>query len=81
VTESWRNGPFTPLGLEVPAKVPGVRLTCPISDIEVAWAAKDAFNPGTVLHEGRVHILLRGEDRVARFGGRWGEMTAAQETT
>ena len=35
----------------------------------MAWAAKDAFNPGAVVHEGRVHMLFRGKTRVGRFAG------------
>ena len=51
------------------ADLPDVRFTCPVSGIDVAWAAKDAFNPGAVVHEGRVHMLFRGEDTVGRFAG------------
>ena len=52
-----------------PGQPPDVRFTCPVAGVDVAWAAKDAFNPGAVVHDGRVHMLFRGEDTVGRFGG------------
>ena len=67
--ESWRMGPFIPVEREILADLPNVHFTCPVSGIDVAWAAKDAFNPGAVVHEGRVHMLFRGEDTVGRFAG------------
>ena len=33
------------------------------------WAAKDVFNPGAVVHDGNVHLLVHAEDRVGPFGG------------
>ena len=33
------------------------------------WAAKDVFNPGAVVHDGRVHLLVRGEDGEGRYAG------------
>ena len=35
----------------------------------VRWAAKDVFNPGAVVRDGRVHLLIRGEDTVGRYAG------------
>ncbi|WP_304177673.1 glycoside hydrolase family 130 protein [Phenylobacterium aquaticum] len=64
----WRLGPFTR-----PERVledrGEVRFTCPVSKAEVAWAAKDVFNPGAVVHEGRVCLLVRAEDDVGRYAG------------
>lgn len=64
MSESWRIGPFIPVEREVLADLPDVRFSCPVSGIDVAWAAKDAFNPGAAVHERRVHMLFRGEDTV-----------------
>ncbi len=30
---------------------------------------KTSFNPGAVVRDGRVHLLVRGEDNVGRFAG------------
>jgi predicted GH43/DUF377 family glycosyl hydrolase len=54
----WQLGPFTrhpePVIRELPA---------------LAWASKDVFNPGAVVHDGKVHLLVRGEDTVGRYAG------------
>ena len=64
----WALGPFSP-----PVRVLGdrgeVSFHCPIADKTVAWAAKDAFNPGAVVHEGEVCLLVRAEDHAARYAG------------
>ena len=54
----WRLGPFTRDG--------NVKLA---ADAALAWAAKDLFNPGAVVRDGRVHLLVRGEDTIGRFAG------------
>src|SRR5204863_5059756 len=36
---------------------------------ELPWAAKDLFNPGAVVFDGKVHLLVRGEDTVGRYAG------------
>ena len=69
MTDSWHLGPFTPVAQEVLANLPDARFTCPVTGIDVAWAAKDAFNPGAVVHEGRIYMLFRGEDTVGRCAG------------
>ena len=65
---AWALGPFSR-----PARVledrPEVTFTCPVSKAEVAWAAKDAFNPGAVVRDGRVCLLVRAEDGVGRYAG------------
>lgn len=65
---SWALGPFSR-----PQRVledrPDVRFTCPVSGQDVYWAAKDAFNPGAVVHDGRVCLLVRAEDAVGRYAG------------
>ena len=63
----WTIGPFSP-----PRRVledrPTVRFECPLAG-SIEWAAKDAFNPGAVVHDGKVCLLVRGEDRVGRYAG------------
>lgn len=64
----WALGPFSP-----PRRIldqrPNVMFDCPVSREQVAWAAKDLFNPGAVVHEGRVCLLLRAEDHEGRYAG------------
>ena len=66
---AWELGPFE----REPAM--GIRpssdlaFDCPVSGQRTAWAAKDVFNPGAVVHDGRVHLLVRAEDREGRYAG------------
>ena len=64
----WAFGPFSP-----PERIledrPAVSFLCPVSGERVAWAAKDLFNPGAVVHDGRLCLLVRGEDTVGRYAG------------
>ncbi len=46
-----------------------VTFDCPVAGRNIAWAAKDAFNPGAVVHDGRVCLLVRAEDKVGRYAG------------
>jgi predicted GH43/DUF377 family glycosyl hydrolase len=64
----WELGPFSRPRrvLEVRAEV---TFACPVAGTQIAWAAKDAFNPGAVAHDGRVCLLVRGEDEVGRYAG------------
>lgn len=64
----WALGPFSPPQrvLETP---PAVTFDCPVLRRPVAWASKDVFNPGAVVHDGRVCLLVRAEDDVGRYAG------------
>uniref|UniRef100_B0T907 Glycosidase PH1107-related n=1 Tax=Caulobacter sp. (strain K31) TaxID=366602 RepID=B0T907_CAUSK len=78
----WAIGPFSP-----PQRIlgprPDLRFDCPVSGDAVAWAAKDVFNAGAVVHEGRVCLLVRAEDTVGRYAGvsRIGLATSADGVT
>lgn len=67
-TPDWALGPFS-----APQRIledrAMVNFTCPLSFEPVAWAAKDAFNPGAVVHHGKICLLVRGEDHVGRYAG------------
>jgi predicted GH43/DUF377 family glycosyl hydrolase len=65
----WRLGPVTAHGRAVIATRPSARFTCAVSKQAVRWAAKDVFNPGGVVRDGKIHLLLRAEDSEGRFGG------------
>ncbi|CAN5661794.1 glycoside hydrolase family 130 protein [soil metagenome] len=82
-TAPWALGPFTRHPGVVVAPAPELTFHCPVTDQSVAWVAKDAFNPGAVVHEGRVHLLVRGEDREGRYAGvsRIGLATSADGLT
>jgi beta-1,2-mannosidase len=69
MSDGWRLGPFTPNPGAVVAPRPEARFSCPVSGEEVAWAAKHVFNPGGVVHDGKIHLLIRAEDSVGRYGG------------
>jgi len=64
----WAIGPFSP-----PRRVLEDRalleFACPLAGRPVEWAAKDAFNPGAVVHDGRICLLVRAEDHVGRYAG------------
>ena len=64
----WQIGPFSRRG-EVLRQLRDARFTCPLLGTSVAWAAKDVFNPAAVVHDGRVHLLFRGEDAVGLYNG------------
>lgn len=69
-TPAWGLGPFTKLHASNPVMEPGERqrFACPFAG-EVAWEAKDVFNPAAVVRDGRIHLLYRAEDRIGRFAG------------
>jgi predicted GH43/DUF377 family glycosyl hydrolase len=69
VADRWELGPFERHPGSVVAQDPDLEFDCPVSGRRVAWAAKDVFNPGAVVRDGRVHLLVRAEDAVGRFAG------------
>jgi predicted GH43/DUF377 family glycosyl hydrolase len=79
---AWALGPFSR-----PERIledsSAVSFVCPITREPVAWASKDVFNPGAVVHDGRVCLLVRGEDSVGRYAGvsRIGLATSADGRT
>jgi predicted GH43/DUF377 family glycosyl hydrolase len=54
----WALGPFTREGGAILEAIP-----------DLGWAGKDLFNPGGVVHDGQVCLLVRGEDRSGRYSG------------
>ena len=65
---SWSLGPFSP-PQRVLADRPNVTFHCPVLGERVDWASKDIFNPGAVVHDGRICLLVRAEDGVGRYAG------------
>jgi predicted GH43/DUF377 family glycosyl hydrolase len=68
MTEPWMLGPFSPPQRILEAR-PEVAFDCPVSGRRVAWAAKDLFNPGAVVRDGKVCLLVRAEDAQGRYAG------------
>jgi predicted GH43/DUF377 family glycosyl hydrolase len=64
----WALGPFS-RPVRVLEDAPAVTTRCGVTGDEVAWAAKDLFNPAAVVHDGKVCLLVRGEDTVGRYAG------------
>jgi predicted GH43/DUF377 family glycosyl hydrolase len=62
---------------------PRVEFDCPVAGRRIAWAAANLFNPGAVVHDGRVCLLVRAEDEVGRYAGtsRIGLATSADGET
>ncbi|HEX4182143.1 MAG TPA: glycoside hydrolase family 130 protein, partial [Caulobacteraceae bacterium] len=65
---SWMLGPFSRPQRLLDQR-PEVIFDCPVSGQSVAWAAKDLFNPGAVVRDDRVCLLVRAEDAVGRYAG------------
>lgn len=42
---------------------------CPILNEEVAWEAKDVFNPAAVVKDGKINLLYRAEDFLGKNNG------------
>jgi beta-1,2-mannosidase len=66
---SWQLGPFTRHGGALISRVPELEFRCPVSKRTIPWAGKDVFNPGAVVRDGRVYLLIRGEDTVEGHRG------------
>jgi predicted GH43/DUF377 family glycosyl hydrolase len=55
---SWQLGPFTRVPRPVLHSTP-----------DFGWASKDVFNPGAVVRDSTIHLLVRGEDRSDQYAG------------
>jgi beta-1,2-mannosidase len=62
------SGPFEFRG-EILGPQPALEFACPLAGTMVCWAAKDVFNPGAVVRDGRIHLLVRAEDEVGPCAG------------
>jgi beta-1,2-mannosidase len=68
IPSPWAGSPFTFRG-EILGSHPDLQFTCPVSGNLVRWAAKDVFNPGAVVRDDRIHLLVRAEDDVGPYAG------------
>jgi beta-1,2-mannosidase len=69
MTHHWELGPFAPTDAVIGLDGSELSFSCPILDRPVRWAAKDVFNPGAVVHDGKVVLLVRAEDAIGRYSG------------
>ena len=69
MNDHWHLGPFTPQDGAVIATDSSALFSCPVSEVDVHWAAKDVFNPGGVVQDGKIYLLVRAEDAVGRYAG------------
>lgn len=68
--ESWSLGPFVKVDSVNPVLEPGdLTFLCPILNEEVAWEAKDVFNPAAVVKDGKINLLYRAEDFIGTNNG------------
>ena len=69
---AWALGPFVrPQGVNpVVSPRPDTTFRDPMSGGPVAWEGSDTFNPGAVVHRGRIALLYRAEDHLAEGIGR-----------
>ena len=65
----WALGPFSRIPGSILGADASLHFKCPVSGRSVAWAEKDVFNPAAIVRDGRVHLLVRAEDRVGRYSG------------
>ena len=69
-TESWSLGPFVKVDSVNPVLEPGdLTFFCPILNEDVAWEAKDVFNPAAVVKDGKINLLYRAEDFIGKNNG------------
>ncbi len=68
--QAWMIVPFTKQDAVNPVLKPSpIVFKDPILNKQVAWEAKDVFNPAAVVRDGKVYLLYRAEDTIGRFAG------------
>jgi len=68
VRGEWPIGPFA-AGGEILGPDTHATFECPVWAKKVVWAAEDVFNPAAIVRDGKVHLLIRAEDRDGPFAG------------
>lgn len=68
--ERWTLGPFVKVDSANPVLTAGgLTFFCPILKEEVAWEAKDVFNPAAIVKDGEINLLFRAEDLIGKNNG------------
>jgi beta-1,2-mannosidase len=68
-SDRWQLGPFVTHPEPILSARADLQFDCPVAKRRIAWAAKDVFNPGAVVREGKVCLLVRAEDVEGRYAG------------
>lgn len=67
---SWALLPFTKADSINPVLKPGHHVFFdPVTKQQVAWEAKDVFNPAVVVKDNKIYMLYRAEDSVGKYAG------------
>jgi len=68
---NWQLGPFSKLNDENPVLLPidSTLFFCPIREENVAWEAKDVFNPASLVRNDTLFMLYRAEDTLGIHSG------------
>lgn len=62
--DAWQLGPFTRAGTQpILRPDPAATFNDPMHGEEVAWMAAHAFNPASIVRDGRLVVLFRAEDQ------------------
>jgi len=69
--QNWQLGPFLKLNVENPVLLPidSTLFFCPVREENVAWEAKDVFNPTALIRNDTLFMLYRAEDTVGIYNG------------
>lgn len=70
-TGSWQIGHFVKADSVNPVLKPDSLpvFNCPLRGSQVAWQAKDVFNPAAIVKNDTVFLLFRAEDLVGKYAG------------
>ncbi|MCS6973261.1 MAG: glycoside hydrolase family 130 protein [Cyclobacteriaceae bacterium] len=67
---SWALLPFVKVDSVNPVLSAGTgKFFCPVRKDTVSWEEKDVFNPAAVIHNSKIYLLYRAEDRIGRHAG------------
>ncbi|HKP31095.1 MAG TPA: glycoside hydrolase family 130 protein [Chitinophagaceae bacterium] len=69
--DAWQFGPFVKVDSVNPVLLPDSTplFLDPIWNKEIAWEAKDVFNPAAIVRNDTLFLLYRAEDKVGKYAG------------
>ncbi len=68
---NWQLGPFVKQDADNPilGALDSTLFYCPVRQADVAWEAKDVFNPAAIVRNDTIFMLYRAEDTVGIYSG------------
>ena len=70
VAENWELLPFTKIDSVNPIMAPHTdKFFDPVRKIQVAWEAKDVFNPAATVRHDTLFLLYRAQDKIGKPDG------------